>query len=51
MLADFHLLLFLCDYLDVHVDIPQICRSVRDKSEPVNEGYQLLIRSIAGIDT
>ena len=50
LMADFHLLLFLCDYFDIHADMPQICHSVRQNDVPIDEGYQLLIRSIAGLD-
>ena len=50
LLADFHLLLFLCDYFDIHGDMPQLCHSVKQSDVPIDEGYQLLIRSIAGLD-
>ena len=49
-LADFQLLLYLCQFLDVAHDIPLISRSVVDKSLPLDEGYTLLIRSLAGMD-
>ncbi len=49
-LSDFQLLLYLCQFLDVNHDIPAICRSVVDKSIPLDEGYTLLIRSLAGMD-
>jgi nuclear protein localization family protein 4 len=49
MLADFHLLLFLCDYLDIDTDMPIICQSVLDRSIPLVDGYVLLIKSIAGV--
>jgi nuclear protein localization protein 4 homolog len=49
-LADFHLLLYLCQFLDINHDIPSICKSVIDKSVPLDEGYTLLIRSLAGMD-
>ena len=50
LLADFHLLLFLCDFLDLNYDIPQLCRSVMQRDLPLDDGYQLIIRSVAGID-
>lgn len=50
MLADFHLLLFLCDFLDIHEDLPRICRAVVDRDTPLDEGYKLLLRSIAGME-
>ena len=49
LLADFHLLLFLCNFMDISQDIPRICLSVTDLDIPVDEGYDLLIRSIADI--
>ena len=52
LLADFQLLLFLVsnEFLDLATDLPALCRSVRDPSEPVGEGYQVIIRSLAGIE-
>ena len=50
LLADFHLLLFLCDFLDMQYDIPQLCRSVMQRDLPLDDGYQLIIRSVAGMD-
>lgn len=50
LLADFHLLLFLCDFLDLNYDIPQLCRSVMQRDLPLDDGYQLIIRSVAGMD-
>ena len=50
LLADFHLLLFLCDFLDLQYDIPQLCRSIMQRDLPLDDGYQLIIRSVAGID-
>ena len=49
LLADFHLLLFLCDFLDLKYDIPQLCRSVMQRDLPLDDGYQLIIRSVAGM--
>lgn len=51
LLCDFHLLLFLSSsVLDLDQDIPKICISLRDRSVPLDEGYVLLLRSIAGMD-
>lgn len=50
LLADFHLLLFLCDFLDINEDIPRICKAVTDRETPLDEGYKLLLRSIAGME-
>lgn len=52
LLADFQLLLFLTsnEFLDLASDLPALCRSVKDPSVPVDEGYQVIIRSLAGIE-
>lgn len=50
LLADFHLLLFLSNFLDIGTDFPAICRSVTDKTIPLDEGYTMLIKSFAGMD-
>ena len=50
LLADFHLLLYLCQFLDMSTDIPKICESVVNRDIPLTEGYKLIIGSIAGID-
>jgi hypothetical protein len=54
ILSDFQLLLFLCDTLDVNTDLSVICSALvspaEDGAATLDEGYQLLIRSIAGID-
>ena len=50
LLADFQLLLFLTDYLGPKDDLPLICRSICDRDVPLDEGYSLLLRSIAGIE-
>ena len=50
LLSDFHLILYLCDFLDFNNDIPKICRSVVDRTIPVDDGYKIIIASMAGID-
>lgn len=54
MLSDFHLLLFLVsppsNFLDLQQDMPKICESILNRDIPLDEGYSLLLRSIAGID-
>ncbi len=50
LLADFQLLLYLCEFLDMTNDLPRVCQSVLDRSVPLDEGYMLLIRSLAGMD-
>ena len=50
LLADFQLLLFLTDILDPKDDIPILCRSICDREIPLDEGYSLILRSIAGME-
>ena len=49
-LADFQLLLYLCNFLSPSDDLPALCRAVTEREIPLDDGYQLLIRSIAGMD-
>jgi nuclear protein localization protein 4 homolog len=49
-LADFQLLLYLCNFISAKDDLPLLCRAVTDREVPLDEGYQLLLRSIAGMD-
>ena len=50
MIADFQLLLFLCKFLDMKTDMASICSSIVTRDIPLNDGYILLIKSIAGIE-
>ncbi len=51
LISDFEFLLFLCDMLDTRHDIPDICDTIVNKGEKtLNEGYVLIIRSLAGLD-
>jgi nuclear protein localization family protein 4 len=50
LLSDFALLLFLCSYLDLKNDMPKICLSVSNREVPLDEGYKIIISSIAGMD-
>ena len=50
LLSDFHLLLYLCNDLDVETDIKRISQSVVDRDIPLDEGHKLLIASMAGMD-
>lgn len=50
LLADFSLLLFLGNYLSFNDDIPLICRSILDPEVPLDDGYALIIRSLAGMN-
>eukprot|EP00210_Caulerpa_lentillifera_P004794 g4576.t1 len=47
LLADFHVLLYLADKLELS-DLMKICESIRSNS-PILEGYQFLIDSIAEV--
>ena len=49
-LADFNLLIYLSKYLDVNSDFPQICASIVDRSIPLDDGYKILIKSMAGME-
>ncbi len=50
LLADFNLLIYLCQYLDVQGDLQKICQSIVDRDVPLDEGYKLIIASMAGLD-
>ena len=50
LLADFNLLIYLCKFLDFETDISKICKSIVDRDVPLDEGYKLIIASMAGID-
>jgi nuclear protein localization family protein 4 len=47
-LTDFHMLLFLSNVLDLNTDVALLCEAVRTQG-PVQDGYTLLIESIAGL--
>uniref|UniRef100_A0A7S3LCW4 Nuclear pore localisation protein NPL4 C-terminal domain-containing protein n=1 Tax=Amphora coffeiformis TaxID=265554 RepID=A0A7S3LCW4_9STRA len=49
-LADFNLLLYLSQFLDVDADFAKICASVVDRSVELNDGYKLIIKSLAGLE-
>jgi nuclear protein localization family protein 4 len=50
LLADFNLLIYLSKFLDRENDIPKICKSIVDRDIPLDEGYKLIIASMAGLD-
>jgi len=50
LLADFNLLIYLTKFLDIETDIPKICRSIVNRDIPLEEGYKLIIASMAGLD-
>jgi nuclear protein localization protein 4 homolog len=52
LLADFNLLIYLASsFLDVQTDMPKICQSVVNREIPLDDGYKIIIASIAGLDT
>lgn len=50
MIADFELLVYLTSYLGMSDDIPLLCNAIMNRDIPLDEGYQILLRSIAGMD-
>lgn len=50
LLSDFHLLLYLTQFLDMETDMPKICESIVNRDIPLNDGYKLIIASMAGMD-
>lgn len=50
LLGDFNLLIYLTHFLDVNADFPKICQSVVDRDVPLDDGYKIIVASIAGID-
>jgi nuclear protein localization family protein 4 len=50
LLSDFALLLYLCKFLDVHSDMAKICESVKNRDVPLDDGYKIIISSMAGMD-
>lgn len=50
LLSDFALLLYLCKFLDVKSDMVKICESVKNRDIPLDDGYKIIISSMAGMD-
>jgi nuclear protein localization family protein 4 len=50
LLSDFNLLIYLAKFLDVNADFPKICCSVVDRTVPLDDGYKIIITSMAGMD-
>eukprot|EP00540_Astrosyne_radiata_P001483 CAMPEP_0116861620 /NCGR_PEP_ID=MMETSP0418-20121206/23138_1 /TAXON_ID=1158023 /ORGANISM="Astrosyne radiata, Strain 13vi08-1A" /LENGTH=313 /DNA_ID=CAMNT_0004496291 /DNA_START=60 /DNA_END=1001 /DNA_ORIENTATION=- len=50
LLADFNLLIYLVQFLDMSTDVPKICESIVNREVPLNDGYKLIIASMAGMD-
>jgi nuclear protein localization family protein 4 len=51
LLADFNLLIYLSNFLDLNQDFPKICQSVVNRDIPLDDGYKILIASVAGLDS
>ncbi len=49
-LADFQLLIYLSRFLALETDLKNVCVSVLHREIPLDEGYQLIVRSLAGIE-
>jgi nuclear protein localization protein 4 homolog len=50
LLADFNMLIFISKFLDMTTDMPKICESIVDREKPLNDGYKLILGSLAGLD-
>ena len=50
LLSDFALLLYLCKFLDLNSDMINICESVKNRDTPLDDGYKIIISSMAGMD-
>jgi len=49
-LADFHLLIYLSKFLDLNADFPKICAAIHNRDVPLDDGYKLIIKSMAGLE-
>ena len=50
LLSDFNLLIYLSNHLDVNADFPKICTSIVNRDIPLDDGYKIIITSMAGVD-
>ena len=50
LLADFNLLIYLLQFLDAENDMPKICQSIANRDTPLDDGYKIILTSIAGLD-
>lgn len=50
LLSDFNLLIYLAKLLDVNADFPKICQSIIDRNVPIDDGYKIIITSLAGVE-
>jgi len=51
LLSDFNLLIYMTEFLDINADFPKICQSVIDRNIPLDDGYKIIIASVAGLDS
>ncbi len=49
LLSDFNLLIYLSKFLDI-ADVIKVCESVANRDIPLNDGYKIIIASMAGLD-
>jgi len=49
-LSDFNLLVYLSRFLDMNADFPKICASLSDRKIPLDDGFKLIIKSMAGME-
>eukprot|EP00536_Pseudo-nitzschia_multiseries_P009205 jgi/Psemu1/66896/estExt_Genemark1.C_2520025 len=50
LLSDFNLLIYMTEFFDITTDFPKICQSVTDRDVQLDDGYKIIIASIAGLD-
>ena len=50
VLADFNLLIYLLEFLDAENDMPKICQSIANRDIPLDDGYKIILTSMAGLD-
>ena len=50
LLSDFNLLIYMTQFLDLTADFPKICQSITDRGVPLDDGYKIIIASMAGLD-
>lgn len=48
--SDFHLLLFLTDYLSLSSDFPPLCEAIRTQNNNMAQNFEHLISAYAGLD-
>ena len=48
-IADFALLIYLCEFMDINAEMAAVCQSVANREIPLEEGYQMIIESLSGM--